>query len=228
MRGLTAAEIVDVWERAAPLAPLDRGLAMLATAGEPDPAALPLALRDQRLLELRGATFGDRLDCVADCPDCAAAHDFSLSAGTVAPALVPPAAGTIEAGGRSLAVRALDSRDVAEAPPAPDAAAAFLTARACPEAAGLADADAAEAAAAVAAREEAGELTLSLGCAVCGRGWSLVLDVPAHLWAEVEAAALRLMGEVAEIARAFGWSEAAIMELSSHRRHAYLGLARGG
>ena len=60
------------------------------------------------------------------------------------------------------------------------------------------------------------------------RGLARSLDVGAHVWTEVDAAARRMMGEVAAIAAAFGWTEAAILAMSDARRRAYLELARGG
>ena len=65
-------------------------------------------------------------------------------------------------------------------------------------------------------------------CTACGETWSDVLDAAAYLWAEIEAAAHRLLGEVAEIAKALGWSEQEILAMSTSRRRAYLQIARSG
>ena len=62
----------------------------------------------------------------------------------------------------------------------------------------------------------------------CGAGWTDILDVLDYLWREVDLAARRLIGEVAEIAAAFGWAERDILALSPVRRRSYLELARGG
>ena len=76
-------------------------------------------------------------------------------------------------------------------------------------------------------RERAAETRLSLDCAACGSSWTEFLDVAAFVWAEFEAAARRLLIDVADLARAFGWSEQEILNLSEIRRGAYLALARG-
>ena len=72
----------------------------------------------------------------------------------------------------------------------------------------------------------AAELSTRTTCAVCGAEWTETLDVLAHVWADVETTALALLSEVAEIATAYGWSEAEILSLSPERRSTYLTWAR--
>lgn len=232
MRGLSAAGILTAWESAEPLQPLDRALAMLWAAGETDGgddlAALPLAERDRRLLALREATFGARLDCIATCPNCGAELEFALSAPELIGSLPAPEPETVARDGVSVAIRPLDSRDLAAAAALPGAeAAAFLRGRACPAADSLTPELIAEVDARIEAREGGAELRVSLACADCGAAWAESLDVAGHLWAETATAARRVMAEVAEIAAAFGWSEAAILAMSEARRRTYLALARG-
>ena len=49
-----------------------------------------------------------------------------------------------------------------------------------------------------------------------------MFDVVSFLWAELEAWAVRTLQEVHTIAGFYGWSEEAILNLSSVRRQAYL------
>ncbi len=54
-------------------------------------------------------------------------------------------------------------------------------------------------------------------------GWS-AFDVGALLWEELVAQARGLLAEVHVLARAYGWSEAEVLELSRSRRAAYLAM----
>ena len=55
--------------------------------------------------------------------------------------------------------------------------------------------------------------------------WSAPLDVPAFVWAEVDAWTRRLLVEVHSLAAAYGWNEHEILALSPVRRLSYLELA---
>ena len=224
---LTSEAIVRAWEAGARRSPLDRAMAVLWAAEDGDAADLPLAERDRRLLAVREATFGSHLTSVARCPDCGELVEVTLAAGELARLLVSPGVDEVEVGGRAVSVRPLTSRDLAAAAGALEAEVpGILRARLTgavelpPEEAGRIDALIEE-------REAAGELTCGLACVECGTEWSEHLDVAAHVWAEVDAAGRRLLREVAEVAAAFGWSEAAIMAMSETRRAAYLDIARG-
>ena len=71
-------------------------------------------------------------------------------------------------------------------------------------------------------REAAGELLLTLDCPECGHGWAERFDVGGWLWERIEAAGCAIIGEVAVLARAFGWTEREILSLPRRRRLAYL------
>ena len=227
---LTTTQILTAWETGARCGPLDRAIAVLWAAGEPDDlAALPLIQRDRRLLELRQATFGNILAAVTDCPECGAPAEVELDARDLAEALIAPAPETIKAGDDAIQVRALTSRDLAAASSLPeDDVADFLRSQVTGGTNGVSTAVAAKIDALIEAREAAGEINISLTCADCEAVWSEPLDVASHLWNEIEAAALKVMAEVAEIAIALGWSESEILSMSDARRSIYLRIARGG
>src|SRR5690606_25623889 len=70
---LTAPSILAAWEHGAGRLPLDRAIAILwaaSTCDDVDPADLPLAERDRRLLAIRAATFGPTIPARATCPEC--------------------------------------------------------------------------------------------------------------------------------------------------------------
>ena len=213
---LSPAALLRAWELAAPRGALDRPLVLLWAAGQggSELADLALAERDRALLALRRAMFGDAMACVTDCPACGERLEMAVSATALADAL--PVCADDEP------MRPLTSRDVALA------AASDEPERVLIERAGAAGEGFAAALERLQSLQEAAELRFSLTCAACGEAWSEVLDVAAYLWAEVEAAAHRLLGEVAEIAAALGWSEREILALSPIRRRAYLQIARGG
>ena len=68
----------------------------------------------------------------------------------------------------------------------------------------------------------AAELTCAVECPGCGARELLDFDIARFLWAEVRAAARRLLAEVHELASAYGWSERDITTMSPARRYAYL------
>ena len=78
------------------------------------------------------------------------------------------------------------------------------------------------------AREEhdpQAEVVLTFTCPACQHGWQALFDVGTFFWTEVASAARRLLREVDALARAYGWSEAAILALSPARRQAYMEMA---
>jgi hypothetical protein len=228
---LQGAALLEAWETGSARGAIDRPLAMLWAAGTggADPASLPLGERDRRLLALHAATFGDRMECLSACPFCGASVEIATSAGALADTLPDETAETMTAGGDAVVtLRPLDSRDLAAAAACKmsEEARALLIERAL---CGVAVADVAQQSALIErieARAEAAELALAMRCPDCGGNWSEVLDVGSFLWAEAEAAALRLMAEIGEIARAFHWSEGEILGMGPQRRAAYLMLAR--
>lgn len=227
---MTTSNIMTAWETGVGRGPLDRAIALLWAAGErADLADLPLAERDRRLLKLRQATFGTPLVAVTHCPDCETQVEIGLDTTDLAGALAAPETETIDIDGTKVELRALTSRDLAEAADVPEVdIASFVRDRLTSGADDLTPATAARIDTLIEEREAAGELSVLLTCADCGAGWTDQLDVVAHMWTEVEAAAHRIMMDVAEIAAAFGWSEAEILSMSEARRSTYLRIARGG
>lgn len=230
---LSATRLLEAREQGLHLHPIDQALTIMRLA-EPqgaDPADLPLAARDRRLLEVRRATFGDAMTCLAECRQCGALLEFELSASALLDALgtVPPPE-ILVASGCEIQLRPLDSRDLAAAALTSNRehAAALLVRRAMrivrPEASHhavpgtvmqLAEARIAE-------RETVADVALDLRCAACGAAWIDGFDIGTYLWAEIDASAQRTVDEVTALARCFGWSEAEILAMSATRRRTYL------
>ncbi|MFL5386848.1 MAG: phage baseplate protein [Longimicrobiaceae bacterium] len=241
MRGLSAADVVAVWERGQERHPVDRALLLLGAAlparSRDELAALTVGQRDGLLLLARERTLGPTLQCFVPCPACAQSLEFPVEVREIL--VADPQAPLereheVEAEGVTLRFRLLDSRDLAAVARLSDPAAArrallaraLLSARTAegemlspdrlPE--GAARALAAE----LAVRDPQAEVEFNLRCAGCGHAWLSLLDVAAFFWAEVTVQAKRLLREVHELAAAYGWREADVLGMSAARRAFYL------
>ena len=226
-----------------------RAARLLAAAGEADPGALSLGTAAARLLALRARLVGDALEGVADCPACAARHEVRLDATAFAaptfdaptldpPTLDPPTLDggpadvpiVVEHGGwrALLRVPSLDDWEAAARCVDAQAGAALLREAAIltsdgpgepPE--GLIEAIEA----ALDAAEPLADARLTMVCDACGVAWEVGLDPAAFLVSEIATLARRQMAEIAALARAYGWSETAILAISPARRRVYRELA---
>lgn len=223
MRKLDEALALALIEQGQSLAPLDRAVLLASSFSKMsigEAADLPLDRRDRLLIDVRQASFGSQVEIFACCPHCNEGHeaDFDLSA---LPDAVPARAVTALVAGQELCLKAPTSRAVAAAVTANDPG---LLAAACIEAGEVAVSEA-RAAEIEAALEEAYPLLaieFDLSCSACERSFGTRFDIVAWLWAEIEALAERALDAVDRIARAYGWSEAAILGLSPARRALYL------
>jgi hypothetical protein len=238
MRVPSAADLIDLRERGAALHAIDRALLVLDADGDQRDALarLPLGVRDARLLAVRRALLGDRIDAEADCPACGERLEFALGCGAlIAAASPPPEAWEIECGDWRVTLRPLDSLDAAAAAACDDARVAEdLLLRRCVTDARLDDDcsdalalpnDARDAIARSLADHDPGaECLLDLDCPACRHRWRSMLDVADFVCRELAARGDRLLGEVHVLARAYGWREADILALPPVRRAAYLAL----
>jgi hypothetical protein len=241
MHGLSAAELLAVWEQGRTAAPVERALRLLAAA-EPEAsaealAALSIGRRNERLLRLRERTFGGSLEAVTACPACGERLELAF---TVAD-LVREAEETsdavgplwLEAQGWRVRFRLPSSADLAAVAGTGAAASTALLERCIEEleeaaeagaGASLPPAIAAAVAERMAAVDPVADPELALSCPACDERWSSPFDVLAYFWAEIDAWARRTLREVHLLASAYGWTEAAILALSPQRRQAYIEL----
>jgi hypothetical protein len=214
MRALTAADLLDVWEQSDDVHPVARPLLVLAAAfPEADPAALaaePLGAVNARLWQVRAALVGTAVVGCANCPCCGEQAEFELDAARLADHPGPSSSGR---------VRPIGLRDLFAVVGGPDPAAALLRRCAVPPAQ-RAEPDE------LAAADPAAEVLLALTCPACGHGWSAPLDVAAFVWAELARIVADTVSDVDVLARAYGWSERAVLELSPARRRRYVAMAR--
>lgn len=234
MRGLTAPDLLAVWETGRSAHRLERPIAALSAAlpelTPADLAHMPLGARDALLIELHAATFGPLIEAVASCPGCAEAVEFGLPAeqlvtGDAHVSLLT--AGRLELAGRVFEYRLPDTEDLVAASAAPDAQRArTLIVERCVDAspADLTDEDMAVIANELAARQPSSDIQVDLKCPSCGTGWCAYLDVGAFVWDEVAAEARRLVNEIDHLARGYCWSEADILAMTPARRQTYMAL----
>lgn len=238
--GITA--LLEVLDECAPLDPTRRA-ARLADLADPDGTAsfdLPLGVRDDRLLDLRERVLGPRLDAVAACPTCAEQLQVDVP---VASLRSSDEAGTgeleVESAGLVLRIRPLTSNDLLEAQGCVDVSEAhqLLLSRCLvaarrdgrPVAADDVPGSVAPAVeAALHALDPDAERRLSLTCPACGHAWDEEFDVATFLWSELERWARGVFEDVHRLARAYGWTETDILQLSPARRRRYLELIASG
>jgi hypothetical protein len=79
----------------------------------------------------------------------------------------------------------------------------------------------------LAAADPLADISLQLVCPACGHAWAVVFDIVDFLWRELEDWAVRTLRDVHDLARAYAWREADILNLSSLRRQLYLEMAYG-
>ena len=169
--------------------------------------------------------FGVWLDGLARCPRCAVDVELSVPVAELASGM--PDATPVEplvVGELTVPWRLPHDDDLAACSGAQDGATIVLQrcAPQCPPSLR------AELAARIAAADPYADITFELVCPECAHAWEAALDVAEFVWAQLRSHAQRLLREVDELARAYGWSEQQIFALSQQRRDSYLELVRHG
>jgi hypothetical protein len=240
MRALGAEDILHLSETGGTGA-ASQALAILARAEpERDAArlcALTVGRRDAELLAVRALTFGAQLNLFCKCPRCRAPAEFSLTAEEVglSPArlaeVVEPK--SVSVAGHEVRLRPVSAGDLVaiETLGAPEAARRALLARCVIAVDGAPPGDlesdfAAAVEAELARLDPAADTEIALSCPDCGADFAVLLDPLSLLASELRLEARRLLGDVAEIARVFHWSERDILAMTPQRRRFYLEAAR--
>ena len=230
MQNLSAEKLLAVWETGRAQHALDRALTLLAAAtpgtSRDALADLTVGERDARLLQLRALVVGSPGEGFAECPRCAERVEFPLeTASFVQPREVGAAERQIEVDGTVLRFRLPTSRDLAAVVAAADSATALaaLLVR-CVDQTDLPNDVLAALSRAMLAADPQAEILLALRCPACGHAWETLFDIADFFWSEISARAQRLLREIDALARAYGWTEQEILNLSAQRRQTYLEL----
>jgi hypothetical protein len=241
MHTLDGEQMLMAWECCRERPAQEAALALLALACPQQPreelASLPLARRNALLLELCAKMLGRRMEGFAVCPECGAQLEFVLDARELANGLHAPPAEAVRVG---LTMRPANTRDLLASLDAGDEeqARSILLARTL----GFEEREDERGAdewleslpalspetepAALLERFERlngpAEIRVELQCAACRSRPLLDLDIARFLVRVTLGAARRLMAEIHELAKAYGWSERSIAAMSGARRAAYL------
>jgi hypothetical protein len=241
VKALSAAELLQVWEMSWQCSPPVAAVRLLAAAcPEADPShieRLTVGQRDALLLTLREWIFGPKVESVVNCAECGERLELSFSVNDIrlTPQVSDP--GELDAPG-PLALEQ-DSYQVRfRLPAAVDAALSdspvallercLLSAIYNDEAQRAADLPE-EVVQAIevqmAAADPQSDARFGLTCPICENTCQVIFDAAAFLWAEVDAWAQRLLVEVHQLAKYYGWAEAEILAMSPVRRQNYLNIA---
>lgn len=253
MRALSAAELLDVWERAWPQPLAGKALTLLAAAS-PDARADSLAhssigRRDSLLMTLRHVTFGSEVTAIANCPDCNEQLELAFDLDDIRVPLQPEdslstadtMSLTLE--GFEVSFRLPDSLDllaIASRRDSLEAREALIErcivrrnsanlaspgARIDEAATGwLPEAVLSEIEEQMSKLDPQANVQLALDCPNCHKEWPAPFDILSFLWTEIDAWAARLLADVHTLASAYGWREADVLELSPARRNIYLSM----
>jgi hypothetical protein len=239
-------EVLELWERGVGLDPLERAVTLAAAIPPVHPpddvVTWPLGVRDARLVELQRALGESSFEVVTTCSACGEDIEFGVDAAALlasADAASVPEPVRVE--GWEVTWRLVATADLQAAKHAIDAesADAVLVDRCILQAVRSGSAEPASAenappsdgvraavAEAMAASDPLAEVLVDLACPGCSGEVVADVVIADLVWAEVASRAARLLGEVAVLARAYGWTEPEVLALSDSRREAYLRLAR--
>jgi hypothetical protein len=203
-------------------------------------ATLSIGERDRRLLTLRQSMFGSRLASVADCSQCGETLEWTVEANELVmygPA-EPAADLSVDVDNYRVrfrlpntldlaAIAVSNSTDVASARQSLLENCIFgaehegeeISASALPVSVTTAIARR------MAEVDPQADLQVELSCPACGEEWQAQFDIESLFWSEMCSWAQKILSEVHRLARAYGWSETEILNLSPWRRQFYLGLA---
>ena len=236
----SAAELLNVWERARSLSPTDCALLLMASAdggiSRDQLAQCSIGERDAELLNLRENLFGSRMTGRADCPECGQAMEMNFSVAEIRATPTKSAETFIaEFGDYKISFRLPNSSDlamlVAEEGVAgqkrrlAERCVLSATRDGQPFAAELLpDNVVGDLSERMSELDPQGDVQLALTCAHCSHHWEAPFDIVSFVWSEIHAWAMRLLREVHVLASRYGWGEAEILALSPWRRQVYLEL----
>jgi hypothetical protein len=236
----SAVVLLDTWERGQQRGPAHRGLFLLQAAFPDVPgdqlADIPIGGRNRLLLALRARLFGLDLEGVTVCKGCGETLEAQLPLppeNELAP--IPPAnIHDLSCDGTDIRYRLPTTADIMKLPACElDVAVRWLLLRCIvgvthdgvDEPASALPLETAERVArALSESDPDGVVELIVTCPHCEESTAVQLDPATFLWDEVDQWAWRVVGEVHDLATAYGWSESEILAMTPWRRQAYLEL----
>ena len=206
--------ILNIYDQGMAADPADRA-ALLCAMGGGDAAQLSIGDVDRTIWAWFEGLFDGPHEAVMSCVDCGESVEFALPEGFA----LPPREGD----GDRLTLAYGTQRYLLRLPRLTDVRNGTLARVALSEDAPWEDPNfEAIAQAALLKADPALQVELQLECAACGVVQMLPLDVAGFAWLRIEQSARRLVREVAQLARAFGWSEAELTAMTPARRAIWL------
>ena len=236
---LDAEALLTVWERAVGRPPSVRDDVLLQGLANDCASDVPLGERNAMLLGMHARIFGPDLALISHCPGCATVTQFAANCDVMVAELAPAHATTaheLEVQGHRVRFRLPHASDVAASSHASseNEFAESLVARCVQSCTDNGQPVAPSALPshvldALSQRMESldpgASLSFALQCPECSMRWDAQLDAAELLWQKIQTESERLLFDVDTLARAYGWTEAQVLQLSPMRRAAYLQMA---
>jgi uncharacterized protein (UPF0212 family) len=242
MIAASAPGLLRVWEAQQCAHPVVQALHLLVEAwperGWGDWLHASIGERDAALLRLHESLFGDELHTATACPHCGERLESSFSSADIRNGAPLQPRGSpdlcLQQQGYAIDYRLPTSDDllqITSQPAAPEDAVLRLMRRCVSRAqrgadaidvAALPEAVVARLGAEMARHDPDARVRVGLVCPACGERSQIDFDVVSYLWSELDDWAQRVLADVHTLARAYGWSEDAILALSPARRQIYL------
>jgi hypothetical protein len=231
MRTIAALDLLALWERGASRNPIDRCALLYACARPDQPtdaiADLRLGEINARLLELRAAWFGNRIDAHVDCEQCGERLGLTIAVHELLRPVTDSQPDEVTVAGLRCRPPSLRDLSAIATEPDPARAAHRLLARCLLEgndSVALDDRRLREVEDALEAIDPDADLAFDVRCEACGHSGTAQLDPGELLWDEISGRARMVLGEVHQLACAYGWSESDILALTPERRASYLAM----
>jgi hypothetical protein len=235
---ISAAKLLQVWERGQLQAPVEKALTLLAAA-YPDAkretlATLSIGERDNGLLSLREQLFGTQLSSLTDCPACGEQLELNFNVADIRVSSTSPDVPLyLSHSGYELDLRLPNSLDLLQL--ADCSTIAEMRARLFEQCVVRVIHDGkAERSREIPAEivdlaiERIGEadpqadVEVDLNCPECRHAWQTGFDIVSYLWSELQGWAWQMLREVHVLASNYGWRESEILSMSPQRRRGYL------
>ncbi len=222
------ADLVRLWLPSRASADARLTTLLVALDGD-DVRRAPLGVHHQRMLRLHDQLSERPLDAVADCSQCGAENEFAVPVAAICAVPEPPreAEVALAVGGARVRYRlptladltAISGAGVAEG-------LAALAALTCldDEAPEMTDYDLARLVQSWEELDPAAAVQVDLVCAGCGADVAADVAVPEFVAHQLDRVVDALLRQVDVVARAYGWSEDAILALPAQRRRRYIEL----
>jgi hypothetical protein len=235
---ISAAKLLQVWERGQLQAPVEKALTLLAAA-HPDAtretlATLSIGERDSGLLSLREQLFGTQLSSLTDCPACGEQLELNFNVADIRVSSTSPGVPLhVSHSGYELELRLPNSIDLLQL--ADCSTVATMRARLFEQCVvsvvhegGVEGVREMPAEVVELAIEKIGEadpqadVEVDLNCPECRHVWQTGFDIVSYLWSELHSWAWQLLREVHVLAANYGWGESEILTMTPQRRRGYL------